>query len=188
MHKEKIVKILELFPLLAFFIGYKFSGIILGTAAMILATIFHIFISYRFNKKINKVALISIILLSISFLLTLISGNAMFIKIKPTILYIIFALIFFITTYYTKKPAIKYVFANVFDLKDEKCWKQVNIRFAYFFLFMAILNEVIWRNFTESFWVNFKVFGALPITIIFTFSQLPFLIKNKKEQELVLTK
>jgi intracellular septation protein len=81
-----------------------------------------------------------------------------------------------------KKGLIKYIFNNTIQLSDEN-WIKFSSRFAIFFLFLAILNEVIWRNFSEDFWVKFKVFGMLPITFLFITSQLPFLYKNKVEEE-----
>ena len=66
-------------------------------------------------------------------------------------------------------------------MKEESKWRELNIRFMFFFIVMAILNEVIWRNFSEESWVNFKVFGALPVSMLFMVAQMPFIMRNKTE-------
>jgi len=119
-------------------------------------------------------------LLLISSSLTLFSGNSVFIKMKPTVLYIIFALIFFITNF-KWQPATKVVFGKAISFKEEAKWRQLNVRFMLFFIGMAMVNEIIWRNFPEETWVNFKVFGTLPITLLFMFTQMPFIVRNKVE-------
>jgi intracellular septation protein len=93
---------------------------------------------------------------------------------------IVFALIFLITNF-KWQPATKIVFGKAISFKEEAKWRQLNIRFMFFFIIMAMTNEVIWRNFTEETWVNFKVFGALPITLLFMITQMPFIIRNKIE-------
>ena len=95
---------------------------------------------------------------------------------KPTIINIMFALILFFGKFFTDKPLLKIFFQNALNLEDEG-WKKLNSRWISFFIFVAILNEIVWRTQTEEFWVNFKVWGMLPITFIFTAFQ--FNIINK---------
>jgi intracellular septation protein len=147
---------------------------------MLIASVIGVIIIYVMEKKINMVNIISSGLLLISSSLTLFSGNSVFIKMKPTVLYIVFALIFLITNF-KWQPATKIVFGKAISFKEEAKWRQLNIRFMFFFIIMAMTNEVIWRNFTEETWVNFKVFGALPITLLFMITQMPFIIRNKIE-------
>lgn len=173
----------EFSPLMAFFIGYKKNGILEATAYMVAASLISIIIIYIFEKKVNKVNLASTILVVISGSLTLISGNSMFIKIKTTILYSLFCVIFLMTSF-KWKPAIKYILEKAILLEDEQKWLVLNKRFMWFFLLMAIMNEIMWRNFSESTWVNFKVFGAIPITIIFILAQIPFLLRYKVKNPL----
>lgn len=176
--------ITEFSPLIAFFLGYKTGGIINATIYMLIASLIAITVTYIYERKINKVNLISTGLLLISASLTIFSGNAVFIKMKPTVLYCIFACVFFITNY-KWNPAIKYVLGHSIKLKDTKSWYSLNLRFMWFFLAMAILNELVWRNFDESTWVSFKVFGALPITLFFVMLQIPFILKNQEEENSV---
>ena len=102
---------------------------------------------------------------------------------KPTVLYCLFAGIFLITNY-KWKPAIKYVLGHAIKLKGNEYWYTLNLRFMWFFFVMAISNELIWRNFDESTWVNFKVFGALPMTLVFVMLQLPFIIKHQNKDDI----
>jgi intracellular septation protein len=172
----------EFGPLIAFFFGYKTGGIIEATIYMLISSVVAISITYIYERKINKVNLISAGLLLISASLTIFSGNPIFIKMKPTVLYCIFAGIFFITNY-KWNPAIKYVLGHSIKLKETKHWYNLNFRFMWFFFAMAILNELVWRNFDESTWVNFKVFGCLPITLIFVMLQIPFLLRNQEIED-----
>ena len=97
---------------------------------------------------------------------------------KPTIINILFAAVLFFGRYFTKKPLLKIFFQNAFNLEDEG-WKKLNYRWIGFFLFIAILNEIVWRTQSEAFWVNFKVCGLLPISFLFAASQVSFINKYK---------
>ena len=100
---------------------------------------------------------------------------------KPTIVNLLFASILFFGKYFTQKPLLKIFFNNALKLKDEG-WEQLNLRWIYFFIFVAILNEIVWRTQSEVFWVNFKVWGLLPISFIFTASLLPLINKYKQKE------
>lgn len=171
--------IIEFSPLIAFFVGYKTAGILEATLSMLVAAIISIAITYIKERKINTINLISTAILLASSSLTLLSGNSMFIKMKPTVLYCLFSLIFLITNY-KWNPAIKYVLGSAINLQEEKNWYSLNLRFMWFFLIMAVTNELVWRNFDESIWVNFKVFGSFPITLVFIILQMPFILKHQK--------
>jgi intracellular septation protein len=170
----------EFGPIAAFFVGYNNNGILTATLYMLIASVIGVIIIYVMEKKINMVNIISSGLLLISSSLTLFSGNSVFIKMKPTILYIVFALVFLITNF-KWQPATKIVFGKAISFKEEAKWHQLNLRFMLFFMVMAITNEIIWRNIAEETWVNFKVFGTLPITLLFMITQMPFIVRNKVE-------
>ncbi len=172
--------LIEFGPLVAFFIGYSNNGILVATLYMLIASVVGLVITYIREKKINMINMISSGLLLASSSLTLFSGNSIFIKMKPTVLYIIFGAIFLITNF-KWQPAIKFVLGKAISLKEESKWRELNIRFMVFFVMMAVANEIIWRNFSEEIWVNFKVFGALPISLLFMISQMPFIMRNKVE-------
>ena len=97
---------------------------------------------------------------------------------KPTVINLLFAFVLFFGQYITKKPLLKIFFQNSLKLRDEG-WNKLNYRWIYFFIFIAILNEIVWRTQSEVFWVNFKVWGLLPITFLFTASQVPLINKYK---------
>jgi intracellular septation protein len=131
------------------------------------------------DKKISIPLMISGVVLLFSGGITLLSGDPAYIKMKPTIVYCIFGIILYIG-YFLKRPLIKSVLGSAFSMTESN-WLILSRRFAYYFFLMSMINEIIWRNFSESFWVNFKVFGAVPITLVFIFLQAPFLIRNKQD-------
>ena len=100
---------------------------------------------------------------------------------KPTVVNLIFAATLFFGKFFTKKPLIKIFFKNTLNLEDLG-WKKLNERWIIFFIFVAILNEVVWRTQSEVFWVNFKVWGLLPISLLFMVSQIPLINKYKLEK------
>lgn len=167
----------ELAPLIAFFVGYKYGGIESATLYMLIISVVTITIYYLVNKQIQTFSLVSFGVLFISASITLLTGNPVFIKVKPTILYVIFGLAFLISAF-KNRPFLKYLLATAIPLK-ESCWNILSYRFAIFFLLMAVVNEIVWRNCEENIWVKFKVFGALPIMLAFILLQIPFLMRNK---------
>ncbi len=174
--------IIEIAPLIAFFIGYKTGGIINATIYILITSVICGVLLYIKEKKINKVNVISTLILVFSASLTIFSGNSLFIKIKPTIMYSLFAIILLISGY-KDSPVIKHMLGSAIKLGSNSAWKILNTRFVYFFVIMACFNEIIWRNFSEESWVKFKVFGALPITIIFIMLQMPFLMKHQNIED-----
>ena len=168
--------ITEYCPIIIFFICYKAYGIFYATGYMMAATIIALAIAFFYEKKLPKTTIISSLLILISSSLTLFTGNTSFIKIKPTILYTLLA-----TTIYTgllfNKLLLKSMLKNNIILEDTY-WIILSKRFSVFFLSMAIVNELVWRNFSENFWVNYKLFGTMALVFIFIFSQLFFLQKH----------
>jgi len=191
-HKTKVEKTREAWakflcdylPLIIFIIVYKFSRapdpLLPATLYLLVSSFIALIVAYILTKKIAKMPLISAVLLGVFGGLTLISGNDLFIKIKPTLINLFFAAILFFG-YFTKRPLISHLFAGELKL-TEKSWLILSWRWAWFFVFLAILNEVIWRNFSTDFWVSFKVFGVFPISMVFTIAQVPFIIKNMQKK------
>lgn len=169
-------------PLIIFIIVYKFSKaadpLIPATLYLLISSFVALIIAYILTKKIAKMPLISAIILGIFGGLTLISGDDLFIKIKPTLINLLFAAVLFYG-YFAKKPLIKHLFGENIKMQD-RAWLILSLRWGLFFIFLALLNEFIWRNFPTDFWVSFKLFGVFPISMIFTISQVPFMIKNVK--------
>jgi len=180
VNKSFLKFITDFGPLLIFFTIYYKSGNNLSTAIppLIISTLIAVAIMYLVEKKIPYVPLIGAIVISLFGGLTLYFDNPIFIYMKPTIVNIIFAVILIVSNIYFNKNFLKLFLQTAFQLNDEG-WKKLNFRWAYFFVFLAILNEFVWRTQPETTWVNFKVWGMLPITIIFTAMQLPLINKYK---------
>ena len=170
-------------PLLVFFIIYFNSGqnLKLAIPPFIIATIIALLIIYILEKRIPMVPLISGILITLFGGLTLYFDNKIFFYMKPTIINILFAGVLFFGKYFTKKSLLKIFFQNSLNIKDEG-WEKLNYRWICFFIFVAILNEIVWRTQSEVFWVNFKVWGLLPISFVFAASQVPLINKYKLKE------
>ena len=180
VNKSLLKFITDFGPLLIFFTIYYKSGKNLTSAIppLIIATIVAVAIVYFIEKKIPYVPLIGGVIITLFGGLTLYFDNPVFIYMKPTIVNIIFALILIISRVFFQKNFLKLFLQTAFQL-NEVGWDKLNFRWAYFFIFLAILNEIVWRTQPEAFWVNFKVWGILPITFIFTAFQIPLINKYK---------
>ena len=167
-------------PLLIFFTIYFSNENDLKTAIppFIVATLIALVVIYFLEKKIPMVPLTSGILITLFGGLTIYFDNKIFFYMKPTIINLLFAGFLFFGKFFTQKPLLKIFFKSTFKLEDEG-WKKLNERWIGFFIFVAILNEIIWRTQTEAFWVNFKVWGLLPISFIFAASQISLINKYK---------
>jgi len=183
MHRPIIKLAAEFGPLLIFFLIYFNSENDLKAAIppFVIATLISLVVIYFLERRIPMVPLTGGILITLFGGLTLYFDNKVFFYMKPTIINLLFAIVLFFGKFFTKKPLLKYLFQNAFDLKDEG-WKKLNYRWIGFFIFVAILNEIVWRTQSEAFWVNFKVWGLLPISFIFAASQFPLINKYKLKQ------
>ena len=180
MNKSFLKFISDFGPLLIFFTIYYKSGNNLKAAIppLIVATLIAVALTYFVEKKIPYVPLIGGIVISLFGGLTLYFDNPIFLYMKPTIVNILFAGILIISKTIFEKNFLKFFLQTAFQL-SEIGWTRLNFRWAYFFIFLAILNELVWRTQPEATWVNFKVWGMLPITFIFTALQLPLINKHK---------
>tara|TARA_B100002019_G_scaffold55777_1_gene47904 strand:- start:149 stop:694 length:546 start_codon:yes stop_codon:yes gene_type:complete len=179
---KSLVKFLADFgPLLIFFIIYKKSGNDLSKAIppLIISTIVAVVIVYFLEKKIPYVPLVGAVIISIFGGLTLYFDNPIFIYLKPTIINIMFATILLISNKFFNKNLLKTLLQTAIVMNDDG-WGKLNLRWAYFFIFLAALNELVWRTQTEELWVNFKVWAILPITLLFTIMQIPLINKYKQ--------
>jgi intracellular septation protein len=171
----------EMGPLAVFFAVYKFYGLIPATAALVFSTLIALAVTFYYERKLPILPLVSAIILSIMGAITIFSGNPIFLKIKPTIVNTLFAAILLGGVYY-RKGLLQYVMGQAIPLTEEG-WLKFSFRFAMLFLGLACLNEIIWRNFSEAFWVQFKVFGMFPLTILFMLTHIPFLKKYQIREE-----
>ena len=180
MNKSFVKFVTDFGPLVVFFFYYYNSGKDLRVAIppFIIATLIALLIVWILEKKIPMIPLIGGILITFFGGLTIYFNDPIFIYVKPTIINIMFALALFFGKYFTNEPILKKIMGKSIPLTDIG-WEILNKRWMYFFFGLALLNEIVWRTQTEEFWVNFKVWGMLPITIIFTGFQVPLINKHK---------
>ena len=180
MNKSFLKFLADFGPLLIFFTIYYKSGnnLSLAIPPLIIATIIAVAVVYFIEKKIPYVPLIGGVIISLFGGLTLYFNNPIFLYVKPTIINMIFALTLILGKIFFNRNFLKFFFKTAFQL-DEIGWDKLNFRWAYFFIFLAIINEIVWRTQPEVTWVNFKVWGILPLTFIFTALQLPMINKHK---------
>ncbi len=180
MNKSLLKFITDFGPLLIFFVVYykNENNLEIAIPPLIVATLISVAVVYYVEKKIPYLPLIGAILISLFGGLTLYFNNPIFLYIKPTIINMIFASVLIFGKIFFNVNFLKFFFKNAFQL-DELGWNKLNYRWAYFFIFLALLNELVWRTQSEVLWVNFKVWGILPLTFIFTALQLPLINKHK---------
>jgi len=166
---------LEIGPLFVFFLVNAKVNIFAGTAAFMVAIIAALAVSYALTRRVPIMAVVSAVVVLVFGGLTLILHDELFIKLKPTIIYALFggALIGGLMF---KKPLIAIVFDQMFNLTEER-WRKLTLRWALFFFFMAVLNEIVWRTQSTDFWVSFQLFGAVPLTFGFAALQVPLMRK-----------
>lgn len=175
--KPLIKLITEVGPLAVFFIGNSKFGIFPATAAFMVATAIAIPISWKIEGKLPIMPIIIGIFVVFFGSLTLIFQDPTFIKIKPTIVNLVFAAGLIISRTFFQKNVLKIIFNKAFNL-TERGWRVLNIRWSFFFIFLAILNEIVWRNYSTEIWISFKLWGIMPLTIVWTLAQMPLVSKE----------
>ena len=180
MNKSLVKFVTDFGPLALFLYIYYSSGkdIKVALVPFIIATILALIFVWFLEKRVPMVPLLGGLLITFFGGLTIYFDDPIFIYIKPTIINILFALTLFFGKYFTKEPVLKKILGKSIAISDIG-WELLNKRWMLFFFGLAILNEFVWRTQTEEFWVNFKVWGMLPISIIFTGFQIPLINKYK---------
>ncbi|MGV8840652.1 MAG: septation protein A [Bauldia sp.] len=170
--------LVEKFPALGSIAGSdpENAGLFVATAAFIVATLVALAVSLAVIRRIPVMPLVSCVVVVIFGGLTLWLQDATFIKMKPTIINGLFAAVLLGGLAFGKS-LIGYVFDSVFQLTDEG-WRKLTLRWGLFFVVLAVLNEIVWRSFPTDTWVSFKVFGVFPLTLLFTFSQVPLILRE----------
>ena len=174
----------DFFPLLLFFAAFKLAGIYVATAVAVVASFVQVGGYWWKHRRFETMHLLTLGVIVVFGGLTLILQNDTFIKWKPTILYWIFASIIFGSLWIGNKPAMERLLGAQLAL-PAPIWRRFNLSWGIFFLCMGMLNlyvafyfaldhDAAWRN---EMWVNFKVFGSLALTFLFTLAHLPFLSK-----------
>lgn len=168
----------ELYPVLAQLGGKIF----IGTAFFMVAMAISLALTWVLERRLAIMPLVTFVMVMIFGALTLYLQDEWFIKVKPTIINIMFGVATLGVLYIFKVPTMKLLFDGPFRLEDEG-WRKLTVRWGFFFFFLALVNEVVWRNFSTDFWVGFKLWGTMPITFIFMMCQFPVLQKHGLEEE-----
>jgi intracellular septation protein len=183
--------ILELGPLAVFFFANAYGNqlaalipalqslggrLFIATALFIAATLVALAASFALIRRLPIMPLVTGVVVLVFGGLTLALQDETFIKMKPTIVNVLFGSTLLIGLAFGRS-LLGYVFDSVFRLDDEG-WRKLTFRWGIFFFLLAILNEVVWRNFSDDAWVNFKVFGIMPLTIVFTLTQMPLIQRH----------
>jgi intracellular septation protein len=163
-------------PLIAFFIANARGGIFWGTGVFMAATVVALAVSWTLTRRLALVPLIGAVFVAVFGGLTLWLHNDTFIKVKVTLVNAMFGSILLIGLYFGKQ-FLKLVLGEALKMDDEG-WRILTLRWGLFFFVLAALNEVIWRSVGTDLWVNFKVFGILPLTLLFALSQAPLMSRH----------
>lgn len=168
----------ERFPALAELGGPLF----IATGLFMVATAISLTVSWLLTKTIPAMPLVSGVVVFVFGALTIWLQDEIFIKMKPTIVNTMFGSLLLGGFFIFKTSLLKYVFDAAFKI-DEEGWSKLTVRWGIYFFAMAILNEIIWRNFSTDFWVAFKVWGFTPLAILFTLSQMPLMMRHSLEKD-----
>jgi intracellular septation protein len=164
---------LDLGPLLLFFVANSRFGIFTATGVFMAAILLALAIAYALTRHLPIMPLVTAIIVVVFGTLTIVLHDELFIKVKPTIIYVLFGGILLGGLAFGKS-LLGVVFDSVFHLTEEG-WRKLTLRWALFFFGLAVLNEIVWRTQSTDVWVSFKVFGVMPLTFIFAALQYPLL-------------
>lgn len=167
--------VLDIGPLVLFFAANARFGIFAATGAFMVAVVAALLVSYVTIRQWPIMPVVTAIVVVVFGGLTLVLHDETFIKLKPTIIYSLFGGIL-LGGYVFEKPFLAILFDSMFHLTEEG-WRKLTLRWSLFFLALAVLNEVIWRTQSTDFWVNFKLFGFVPLTFVFAALQFPLLTR-----------
>ncbi|MCK9913628.1 septation protein A [Microbacteriaceae bacterium K1510] len=173
--------VLDIGPLVLFFAINAKLGIYAATGVFMVAVLLALGVAYALTRRVEIMPLVTAVVVLIFGGLTLVFHDDLFIKLKPTIIYVLFGgalvggMLF-------GKPLLGMLFDSVFNLTEEG-WRKLTWRWAIFFFVLAVLNEIVWRTQSTDFWVSFKLFGVVPLTFVFAALQYPLLVKYSAEKK-----
>ncbi len=171
---------LDLGPLIIFFIANARFDIFVATGTFMVAITIAIAIGFAIERKVSPMSIVTLVLVLVFGGLTLWLENEIFIKLKPTVLYVMFAAVLW-GGLFTGRIFLKTLLAQSMNLPDA-AWRTLTHRWVIFFLSLALLNEFVWRNFSTDIWVAFKVWGVIPLTFLFVIAQTPYIARHQIEE------
>ncbi len=171
---------LDLGPLIIFFIANARFDIFVATGTFMVAITIAIAIGFAIERKVSPMSIVTLVLVLVFGGLTLSLENEIFIKLKPTVLYVMFAAVLW-GGLFTGRIFLKTLLAQSMNLPDA-AWRTLTHRWVIFFLSLALLNEFVWRNFSTDIWVAFKVWGVIPLTFLFVIAQTPYIARHQIEE------
>lgn len=175
-------QLLDFLPLIVFFAFYKLYDIYVASGALIVATALALIVSWLKYRKVEKMTLITFVMVLVFGTLTLIFHNDLFIKWKVTVIYTLFALALLISQWVLKKPLLQRMLGKELSLAD-KAWNNLNVAWAIFFLVCGLANVYVAFWLPQSVWVNFKVFGLTLLTLVFTLLSGIYIYRQMPEEQ-----
>ena len=173
--------VLDLGPLVLFFAANSRFGIFAATGAFMVAVLVALAVAYAMTRRIEVMPLVTAVIVLVFGSLTLVLHDELFIKLKPTIIYVLFGGTL-LGGLLLDKPLLGMLFDQMFHLTEEG-WRKLTWRWALFFFALAVANEIVWRTQTTDFWVSFKLFGVVPLTFLFGALQVPLINKYSVERK-----
>ena len=164
-------------PLIIFFAAYMFSGLMAATAAIVVTSLIALALTWVYERRVPVMPLVTAAVVTLFGGLTLWLQDETFIKMKPTIIQTIFAVIL-LGGLILDRPLLKPLLGKMMPPMTDVGWRGLTLRYGLFFLAMAVVNEVVWRTQSTDFWVTFKVFGIMALTIVFIMIQMPFINRH----------
>jgi len=173
--------VLDIGPLVLFFAANAKFGIFAATGAFMLAVLIALVVAYAMTRRVEIMPLVTAVIVLIFGSLTLVLHDDLFIKLKPTIIYLLFGGTL-LGGLMLGKPLLGILFDQIFHLTEEG-WRKLTGRWVFFFFALAALNEIVWRTQTTDFWVSFKLFGVVPLTFLFGALQMPLINRYSAERK-----
>ena len=173
--------VLEMGPLVAFFFANSKFGIFPATGVLMACVVAALAVSWVLTKHLPVMPVVTCVAVLFFGGLTFLFQDELFIKLKPTIVNTLFGAILLGGLAFNK-PLLPVVLDSVLSLSEEG-WRKLTLRWGLFFFVLAILNEIVWRTQTTDFWVSFKTFGIMPLTVLFALSQVPLIMKYEVKEE-----
>jgi len=169
-------------PLAVFFAAYFMADLLTATAALMVATAVALALSLAVRRKVPLLPVITAVIVGVFGGLTLWLEDETFIKMKPTIIQAIFAAVL-LGGLALGRPLLKPLLGAALPPMDDVGWRRLTLRYGLFFIAMAALNEAVWRTQSTDFWVTFKVFGIVALTLIFGVAQVPLISRHRLPEE-----